>query len=334
MADFEVLDLEEGSGDSGVNNSSCLVGKVFQGKNLKAPRLVDILKVAWRTRESFYVDEWNNNVFLFRFDNEEDRNNIIREGPWSVMNNLMVLIPLMDGMVVSELNFNVCPFRVQIHGLPVEKLSRANAEIIGNRMGKLLALETTPDGLCLSRGFLRVRVEINIEQPLLKGFWLKRRNDSNRDRWISFKCEKLLNFCYACGRIGHNNRSCRFVSKAEGEGSRYGPEMKTGRARKGAIPTEVIRVEVNAAEQRVQNLIARQPEIQLQARGARVINERVEGRLQSSSTVTHQDVGVMKMHCAPGSTSTIGDQGTGVKEQINAQVSRSNLMQVILWPNL
>lgn len=85
------------------------------------------------------------------------------------MNNILVLIPPVDGMVVSELEFNI-PFWVQIHGLPVEKLSRANAELIGSRLGKLLVLEATSGGYCLSRGFLRVRVEINILQPLVKGF--------------------------------------------------------------------------------------------------------------------------------------------------------------------
>ncbi|KAH7859138.1 hypothetical protein Vadar_032063 [Vaccinium darrowii] len=314
MADFGILDLEEGSGDSGVNSSRCLVGKVFQGKNLKAPILYDILKVAWRTRAPFYVDEWNNNVFLFRFETEEDRRNIIQEGPWSVMNNLLVLIPLVDGMVVSELKFNVCPFWVQIHGLPVEKLSRANAEIIGKRMGVLLALEAAPDGFCLARGFLRIRVEINIEHPLPRGFWLRGKTDSSRDRWVSFKFEKLSDFCYGCGRIGHDNRGCRFVTKEEGENSGYGPELRTSRAKRSAIPVEVIREEVNAAEIRVQNLILRRPEIQVQATGARVDHGGV-GITPANDPVRMQQEhgGVVESHPPLDNTTTIDTSGTGVK---------------------
>lgn len=49
------------------------------------------------------------------------------------MNNLMVLKQLQDGVGVSEMDFLRCPFWVLIHGLPIEKMSRANAEIIGNR---------------------------------------------------------------------------------------------------------------------------------------------------------------------------------------------------------
>lgn len=47
------------------------------------------------------------------------------------MNSLLVVKPLENNMVVSEIQFQHCPFWVQIHGLPVEKMCRANAEIIG-----------------------------------------------------------------------------------------------------------------------------------------------------------------------------------------------------------
>ncbi|KAH7834156.1 hypothetical protein Vadar_013244 [Vaccinium darrowii] len=92
MENFETLDLEEGFGDSGVNSSRCLVGKVVHGKAIKAPVFANILNVAWRTRAPFHVDDWSNNTFLFRFEDMEDKSNILREGPWSVMGNILVLI--------------------------------------------------------------------------------------------------------------------------------------------------------------------------------------------------------------------------------------------------
>lgn len=121
MADFEFLDLEKGSGDSGINSNVCLVGKVLQEKIIRAPILVNILTVAWKTRAPFHVDDWNNNTFLFRFDDEDDRRSVIQERPWSVMNNPLILMPLAEGMVISELKFDLSPFWVQVHGLPVEK---------------------------------------------------------------------------------------------------------------------------------------------------------------------------------------------------------------------
>lgn len=238
-------------------------------------------------------------MFLFRFENDEDRRNIIQESPWSVMNNMLVLVPLTDGIVVSELSFNTSSFWIQIHGLPVEKLNRTNAEIIVKRLGKLLALEANPEGDCLTRGFLRVRVEINLEQPLSKGFWLKGKSESGQDRWISFRFEKLPDFCYACGRLGHDNRACRFVSRNDG--------------RKSAIPIEIIRAEVDAAEMRVQALIRQRPVIQMDEHGARVINDNREEVVAIQRTEdNHEHVGGGGHH-AVIRTNTAVLQGTDVQ---------------------
>lgn len=157
------------------------------------------------------------------------------------MNNTMVLIPLVEGVSISDLVFDFCPFWIQIHGLPVEKMTRANTEIIGKRAGKLLAVEAESEGLLITRSFLRVKVELNITHPIPKGIWIRRKAESSLDIWISFKYEKLSDFCYDCGRIGHDNRVCKFVSREEGVNSGYGPEFRTGRAKKSHAPIEEVR---------------------------------------------------------------------------------------------
>lgn len=63
---------------------------------------------------------WSNNIFLFRFEEAEDLELTLKEGPWSIMNSLLVLQPLVVGVAISEMDFNICPFWVQAHGLPVQ----------------------------------------------------------------------------------------------------------------------------------------------------------------------------------------------------------------------
>lgn len=143
MADAEILDLEEGGGETGEISNLCIVGKILSPKMLNVAAVSNILTAAWRCKSPFSVVSWNNNVFLFRFENSEDKTSVLKEGPWSVMNNLLVLIELVDGAAISDLDFSKCPFWVQVHGLPVGKMSRSNAEIIGRRFGKLLAIEAS-----------------------------------------------------------------------------------------------------------------------------------------------------------------------------------------------
>ncbi|KAF7153142.1 hypothetical protein RHSIM_Rhsim01G0175100 [Rhododendron simsii] len=211
------------------------------------------------TRASFSVVPWSNNTFLFRFKEAEDRDLILKEGPWSVANNLLVLQPLPDGGSVADIVFTHCPFWIQIHGLPVEKMNRANAELMGRGFGRLLAVENSHDGILLGRSFLRVKAETKLDDPLPKGFFLRRKSGYD-DLWISYKFKKLTNYCYACGRIGHENKNCKFVSREAGERSGYGPELRTGRrVRQAAIPIEEIRQQVDEAEVRVNLLLQRRP---------------------------------------------------------------------------
>lgn len=67
--------------------------------------------------------------------------------------------------------------------------------------------------------------------------------------------------------------------------------MKTGRARRAAIPIEVIRVEVDAAEVRVQNLIRQRPVIQVHDRGARVVNEQSDHVIRTRNHEVNEVVG-------------------------------------------
>ncbi|KAF7114636.1 hypothetical protein RHSIM_RhsimUnG0081100 [Rhododendron simsii] len=238
MAEIEILDLEEGSGETGEISNRCLVGKVLHSKSLSATVITNILAAAWKTRAPFNAVCWNNNIFLFQFEDIEDKATILLDGPWSVMNSLLILKPLVEGLVVSSMDFSKCPIWVQIHGLPVEKMNRSNAITIGRRFGKLLAVEGSAGGLLLYRSFLRVRVEIDVNKALPKGFWLRRKKESDEDLWISYRYEKLPDFCYACGRVGHDNRGCKFVPRNEGMNSGYGPDLRTGRAKKLEILIE------------------------------------------------------------------------------------------------
>ncbi|KAG5527024.1 hypothetical protein RHGRI_028083 [Rhododendron griersonianum] len=113
------------------------------------------------------------------------------------MNSLLVLRPLEKDMVVSEIQFQLCAFWVQIHGLPVEKMCRANAEIIG-------------------------------------------------------------------GRIGHDNRGCRFTPRGTEGQSGYDPELRTGRARKIVVPIEEIVSPEEESEDRAENPRSRRSELQLE----------------------------------------------------------------------
>ncbi|KAL7185177.1 hypothetical protein ACSBR2_027162 [Camellia fascicularis] len=181
------------------------------------------------------------------------------EAPWSVMGYLLVLQPLALGRSVEEVDFKWSPFWIQVHGIPVAKLTRQNGEIIGRRIGNHIGVEALHDGFLLERSFLRIRVEADVSKPLPRGFILQHHGSKDKESWVSYKYEKLSDFCYDCGRLGHDNSSCKFVSHEEGKNSGYGPELRTSRAPRLDTPAKQIRQWVDEAEERVRNLVNQRP---------------------------------------------------------------------------
>lgn len=66
-------------------------------------------------------------------------------------------------------------------------------DLIGNRDG-------------VGKRYVQVRVSIVVDKPFITRFPLVR--ESLNTIWIPFKFEKLGNFCYGCGRIGHDIKDC------------------------------------------------------------------------------------------------------------------------------
>lgn len=53
--------------------------------------------------------------------------------------------------------------------------------------------------------YLRVRVSLDIPKPLPRGKMIR---TEGKQRWIEFKYERLLLFCFQCGAIKHVERIC------------------------------------------------------------------------------------------------------------------------------
>ncbi|KAI8010323.1 hypothetical protein LOK49_LG06G01269 [Camellia lanceoleosa] len=221
------LILEDGGCKAETVSKFCLIGKVLAPKILNRNAVSSIINSAWKLRGTLTISAWSDNIFLFHFTEVEERNRILFESPWSIMGSLLVLRTLSAGQTAAEVDFNWCSFWVQAYGLPFHNMTRQTGEILGRQVGHLVQVEAQSEGLLLNQSFLRFCVAINLQEPLPKGVWLKRPQGGSAI-WVFFKYERLSDFCYDCGRIGHDNKICKFVSKEQGLAFSYGPELRTG----------------------------------------------------------------------------------------------------------
>lgn len=106
----------------------------------------------------------------------------------------------------NEILFSELPLWVQLHNLPIAFMQSAILRNLGEKIGKVIEVEFGDQGQCSGR-FARIRILKNIDDPLLKALCVRLEN-SNEESCIIFLYEKLPNFCYACGRLGHIFRDC------------------------------------------------------------------------------------------------------------------------------
>ncbi|KAL7212218.1 hypothetical protein ACSBR2_014983 [Camellia fascicularis] len=256
--DSFTIELEEGSNESEDNSHLCLIGKILSSKVRTKQTVTRIVTGAWKTRVEVSISPWPDNVYRFGFGNEEDRALVLHIAPWSIMGHLLVLRQLEVGKAVSEMDFSFSSFWVQVHGLPMEKMTRRNGQIIGQSIGRLIGVEAPRDGLLLTYNFLRIKVDMNVTLPLSRGFLLKRQQSSSveaKDIWVDFKYERLSDYCYDCGRIGHDHHTCKFVTKEERQLSGFGPNLRTGVGKNLGLSADFYHKQIDEIENRLQPLL-------------------------------------------------------------------------------
>nr|POE94158.1 uncharacterized protein CFP56_17489 [Quercus suber] len=151
-------------------------------------------------------DDFPTEAERYRMNLTLQRNFFLVRRPWTVKGEHLVLKRFNPDISVPEVDFSFTEFWIQIHGLPLNRRSRENVLKIGSMAGRALDTDLVGPGSVVWSRNVRVRVEIDVSCPLVPGFPLER--DQLPDLWIPFKFEKLRNFCYGCGRLGHDQCDC------------------------------------------------------------------------------------------------------------------------------
>lgn len=227
---------------------SSLAGKILTEKSLNKGAVKNILCKAWDEPQEMEISDFGKNLFLFTFKSKVEADEVLKKGPWYVMNKLVSLQSWAPQAIMGEIVFSRVQFWIQLHGLPIENLNVKSAGTIFFQLGEVVEIEDPRYDGHLLRHFIRARVKINIQHPLSTGCWIPRQNLPNT--WVQFKYEKLQDMCFKCGVIGHEQRSCKKEkerSVIDNTVQRYGSLLSVPPAK----DFELIREERNRWKERV-----------------------------------------------------------------------------------
>lgn len=220
----------------------CLVGKVLLNREVKIVQLKATLQQVWKTIREVQIEEMGDNIFILKFGIDADKRNILAglgaARAWHFNRALIVLVePSGIGEVTKQAGTHAS-FWVQIHNVPIMCMNDKTIKEIGEEIEKVEEVGTNVVGECFGK-FLRLRIQIDVTKPLIKVLELKdedvreeenveaedtenenvegedietqNRNKENAKKKVIFMSvlyERLPDFCFVCGCIGHQYREC------------------------------------------------------------------------------------------------------------------------------
>ncbi|KAK4438706.1 hypothetical protein Salat_0205100 [Sesamum alatum] len=182
-----------------------LVGRLLMSKNVRFDLFKDLMVAIFNPVKGMDIKAIENNRYLFRFNHIVDKNRALKGCPWSFEKNALILNEVDNTSNPLGVNLDWCAFYVQVHDLPIQKMTKEFAEYIGNRMGQFIDVEHMDDHKRWS-STLHIRVKIDLNKPIMQ--YMRIRSENNDVLTVSCTYERLSNFCYLCGVLGHLSKFC------------------------------------------------------------------------------------------------------------------------------
>ena len=122
----------------------------------------------WRSIQEFEICDLGSNTVLLLFFSEADTLKILAQQPRSFDKYLIGLYKPTEHELVEAATFDYATFWIQLHNLPIMRMNKTNVEAIGRTLGRVEQVDTSSNAKCCGK-YIRVRVKLDIHQPLSRG---------------------------------------------------------------------------------------------------------------------------------------------------------------------
>lgn len=119
-----------------------LVGRFLAEKNINSRVMKSKMADVWRPAMGINIKDLKSGVFLFQFYYKDDMDWVIKGGPWSFDNTLLVFNVIKQGEDPVEVPLVEVDFWIQIHNLPVGYMTEAVGKQLRNFFGSFIQYDS------------------------------------------------------------------------------------------------------------------------------------------------------------------------------------------------
>lgn len=185
-------------------NRFCLIGRPLMPRKQNLRQIIASLPRSWGLVGFVRGRIIEQRRFQFVFPSEESLETVMRRGPWSFADRMLVLErwdPELD-----PLPLNAIPFWIQIRGIPLQYMNLGVIDRIARSLCEDVMEVDFDEATVIRVQFVRVRLNWNVANPLR--FQRNFQFTPGVNTVLSFFYERLRGFCEVCGLLTHDSGNC------------------------------------------------------------------------------------------------------------------------------
>ena len=171
-----------------------------------------------------------NGYFMMKFDNQDDREKVIKDGPWMINDHYLAVKKWSLGFNHQDNCFNHTMVWVHFPSLNLMYYNEQIIKRVALGIGKLVKINMTTQSVARGR-YARVCVEIDLYKPVAPELWMN-------DYWHVLDYESLHLIYAVCGCYGHVSCHCDQAREEQHNGD--GGDSTTAAHERGKIVKFVV----------------------------------------------------------------------------------------------
>ncbi|CAN6204123.1 unnamed protein product [Urochloa humidicola] len=212
----DALDVDDIALEGWATSDRAIIGKVLSSSVLHIQTIMAALRPAWGNPRGLEFKSVDDNIFIAEFGSKQDLDRALDGSPWNVGKKTVLVQQFDANLRPSEVVFNKMAIWIRIYDLPFGLMNSKWGWELAKKLGSVMKVEVDAQGRAWG-SYLRAKVQVDISKPLLRCITIFSQKRQTTEQY-KVRYEKLPNYCYSCGIIGHSSLECPTPAERDEDG--------------------------------------------------------------------------------------------------------------------